>query len=184
MPAIRVEEAMRQPPERHAVPQPWPLPPNRWNALCWVVGNPEIGDGCWIGAFTLLDGSGGLRIGKGCDISSGAQVLTHSSMRRTVSERRWPHVDRAPTEIGEHCFLGTNAVVLMGSRIGHHSVVAAGAVVTEFSDFPPNSLIAGVPAVRKGDVEPDALRDRGPTSQPAWFTAAVPPRAAPESEQP
>ncbi|MBM4343783.1 MAG: acyltransferase [Deltaproteobacteria bacterium] len=139
----------------------WPLPANPYNRLCWVVGQPEIGPGCWIGAFTLIDGSGGLKIGAGTNISSGAQILTHSSVRRTVTERRHPHVDRAPTEIGEHCFVGTNAVVLMGSRIGHHCVIAAGAVVKEFSQFEPYSLIAGVPAVRKGAVDPEALADRG-----------------------
>lgn len=138
-------------------PPTWPLPPNPYNPLCWVVGAPEIGPGCWIGAFTLIDGSGGCRIGKGCEISSGAQILTHSSMRRTVTERAWPHVDRAATELGDHVFVGTNAVVLMGSKIGHHSVIAAGAVVREFSEFPPYSLIAGVPAVRKGDVDVERL---------------------------
>ncbi|MSQ83400.1 MAG: acyltransferase [Myxococcales bacterium] len=133
------------------------LPPNPYNRLCWVVGEPVIGAGCWIGAFTLIDGSGGLTIGAGCNISSGAQILTHSSMRRTVTERRHPHVDRAPTTIGDYCFIGANAVILMGSTIGHHSVIAAGAVVKEFSVFEPYSLIAGVPAVRKGAVDLEAL---------------------------
>jgi acetyltransferase-like isoleucine patch superfamily enzyme len=128
------------------------FPDNPYNAYCWMIGEPEIGEGCWVGAFTLLDGSGGLRVGKGCDISSGVQLVTHSSARRTVTEREYPHVDRAPIEIGDHVFLGTNAVVLMGSSIGHHSIVAAGAVVPEFSSFPPYSMIAGVPARRKGDV--------------------------------
>ena len=149
-----------------------PLPPNPWNALCWVVGTPDVGPGCWIGAFTMLDGSGGLRIGKGCEVSSGAQILTHSSMRRTVTARAWPDVDRAPTELGDHCFVGTNATILMGSRIGHHSVVAAGAVVKEFSDFPPFSLIAGVPATWRRRVDIDELRARGPAREPAWHTAA------------
>ena len=121
-------------------PPDWPLPPNPWNPLCWVVGEPQVGEGCWIGAFTLIDGSGGLTIGRGCNISSGAQILTHSSMRRTLTERRWPHVDRRPTELGEHCFVGTNAVILMGSRIGHHSVVAAGAVVLEGAEFQPYKI--------------------------------------------
>lgn len=128
------------------------LPANPYNALCWVVGEPEVGEGVWIGAFTLIDGSGGLKIGRGCNISSGAQLVTHSSARRTVTERAYPHVDRAPVELGDYVFVGSNAVVLMGARIGHHSVIAAGAVVSEGSEFAPYSLIAGVPAVRKGDV--------------------------------
>ncbi len=128
------------------------LPLNPYNPLTWVIGEPEIGEGVWIGAFTLIDGSGGLKIGAGVNISSGAQLVTHSSARRTVTERQYPHVDRAPIEIGAHTFIGTNAVILMGSRIGHHSMVAAGAVVREGSEFPPYSVIAGVPAVRKAEV--------------------------------
>ncbi|MFT4702565.1 MAG: acetyltransferase-like isoleucine patch superfamily enzyme [Bradymonadia bacterium] len=128
------------------------FPENPYNAFTWVIGDPDIGEGCWIGAFITLDGSGGLRIGKGCDISNNAQIMTHSSARRTVSAREFPDVERAPVEIGDHVFIGTSAVILMGSTIGSHSVVAAGAVVKQGSVFPPYSLIAGVPAVRKGDV--------------------------------
>ncbi len=128
------------------------LPDNPYNHLCWLIGDPKIDEGCWIGAFTVIDGSGGLSIGKGCNISSGAQIVTHSSARRTVTERAYPHVDRAPVVIGDYVFVGTNAVVLMGSQIGDHSIIAAGAVVSEHSVFPPYSLIAGVPAKRKGDV--------------------------------
>lgn len=143
------------------LPQPWPLPHNPFHPLCWVVGEPVIGAGCWIGAFTLIDGSGGLTIGQGCNVSSGAQILSHSSMRRTVTERRHPGVDRAATVLGEHCFVGSNAVILMGAQIGHHCVIAAGAVVKEHTVFPPYSLIAGNPAVWKKQVDPQAMIEDG-----------------------
>jgi acetyltransferase-like isoleucine patch superfamily enzyme len=123
-----------------------PLPENPYNPFCWITGTPSIGEGTWIGAFTLIDGQGGLKIGKGCDISSGAQILTHSTVRRCVSERKHNQVDRKPTEIGDHVFIGSNAVVQMGSRIGDHSVVGAGAVVLEDTLVPPYSLVVGVPA--------------------------------------
>jgi carbonic anhydrase/acetyltransferase-like protein (isoleucine patch superfamily) len=38
------------------------------------------------------------------------------------------------------------AVILNGARIGAGSIVAAGALVPEGKEFPPNSLIMGVPA--------------------------------------
>ena len=128
------------------------FPPNPYNRYAWLIGEPDIGTDVWIGAFTLIDGSGGLKIGCGVNVSSGAQIVTHSSARRTVTARAYPHVDRAPIEIGDHTFIGTNAVILMGSKIGKHCVVAAGAVVKQFSEFPDYSLIAGVPATRRGDV--------------------------------
>jgi acetyltransferase-like isoleucine patch superfamily enzyme len=122
------------------------LPPNRFNAHCWVTGSPAVGEGTWIGAFTLIDGQGGLSIGCGCNISSGAQILTHSTVRRCLTERKYNRVDCKPTVLEDYVFVGTNAVILMGCHIGHHSVVAAGAVVLEDTVIPPYSLVAGVPA--------------------------------------
>lgn len=121
------------------------IPANRYNPHAWIVGEPEIGEGTWIGAFTLIDGLGGLTIGKGCDVSCGASILTHSTARRCVTERRYPHIDRKPTIIEDYVFIGENATVLMGARIGHHSIVGAGSVVAEDAVIPPYSLVAGIP---------------------------------------
>jgi acetyltransferase-like isoleucine patch superfamily enzyme len=123
-----------------------PLPANPYNPFCWIAGTPAIGEGTWIGAFTLIDGLGGLKIGKGCNISSGAQILSHSTVRRCVSERRHAEIDRSPTEVGDFVFVGANAVVQRGARIGDHCVIAAGAVLLEDAVIPPYSLVAGVPA--------------------------------------
>ena len=38
------------------------------------------------------------------------------------------------------------AIVLNGAKIGQHSLVGAGALVTEGKEFPDNSLIVGAPA--------------------------------------
>ncbi|GAA4104536.1 acyltransferase [Nocardioides kongjuensis] len=120
------------------------LPPNPYNEHAWIVGEPEIGEGTWIGAFTVIDGSGGLVIGRGCDISSGVQIYTHSSARRCVSGRQFPEVERMPVRIGDRVFIGAGAIVNMGVEIGDEAVVGAGAVVT--GDVPPRTVVAGVPA--------------------------------------
>lgn len=123
-----------------------PLPPNPYNPFAWITGQPEIGAGTWIGAFTLIDGLGGLRIGRGCNISSGAQILSHSTVRRCVTEGRHPEIDRKPTSLGDFVFVGANAVIQMGAKIGDHSVIGAGAVVLEDAVVPSYSLVVGVPA--------------------------------------
>ena len=120
------------------------LPENPYNPHAWIIGSPVIGEGTWIGAFTLIDGSGGLTIGRGCDISSGVHIYTHSTARRCVSGRAYPDVEREPVVIGDRVFIGANAVVNMGVTIGDESVIGAGAVVTK--DVPPRSVVAGVPA--------------------------------------
>ncbi len=121
------------------------IPPNPYNPHCWITGTPEIGEGCWIGPFTLIDGIGGLRIGRGCDISTGAQILSHSTVRRCITEKKYSQIDVGLTVIEDYVFLGTNAVVLMGCHIGHHSIIAAGCVLKEGTVVPPFSLVAGVP---------------------------------------
>lgn len=113
----------------------------------WILGNPEISDRVWIGAFCLIDAyHAPVVIGRGTEISSGAQILTHSTVRRTISERRYGTQDFASVEIGEFCFIGTNATILMGAKIGHHSVVGAGSVVPQYTVIPPYSIVGGVPA--------------------------------------
>ncbi|HEY8435915.1 MAG TPA: DapH/DapD/GlmU-related protein, partial [Haloplasmataceae bacterium] len=46
--------------------------------------------------------------------------------------------------IEDGAFIGANAVILEGIRVGERAVVAAGAVVTK--DVPPHQVVAGVPA--------------------------------------
>lgn len=121
------------------------LPNNPFHPHAWFVGEPVIGEGCWIGAFCVIDGSGGLTIGTGCNLSAGTQIYTHSTVSRCVSEGT-RQIERRATNIGDHVYIGANAVVLMGSEIGDHSVIAAGAVVTEGTVAPPYSLLLGVPA--------------------------------------
>ncbi len=129
------------------------FPPNHFHPLTWVVGQPDIGAGTWIGPFCVIDGSGGLHIGDGCDISAGAHVYSHSTVLRCVSGRQVSEVERRPTWIGDHVFIGPNATVLMGVRIGDGAVVGAGAVVTR--DVPDGQVVAGVPAEHLGDVRSD-----------------------------
>jgi acetyltransferase-like isoleucine patch superfamily enzyme len=120
------------------------LPDNPYNPHAWVLGDPVIGPQCWIGAFTVIDGSGGLTIGSGCDISAGAQIYTHSTVRRVVSGRKDP-IERAPTSIGDRVHVGAGAVILMGCTIGDEVVIGAGCVVLEHTIVPSGSLVVGVP---------------------------------------
>lgn len=120
------------------------FPDNPYNPHAWIIGEPSIGAGTWIGAFTLIDGSGGLTIGVGCDISSGVHIYTHSTARRCVSGREFDEIEREAVSIGDRVFIGANAVINMGVTIGDEAVVGAGAVVTR--DVPARTVVAGVPA--------------------------------------
>jgi carbonic anhydrase/acetyltransferase-like protein (isoleucine patch superfamily) len=49
-------------------------------------------------------------------------------------------------QIGDGCLVGMNVTVLNGAKIGEGSMVAAGAVVPEGREFPPRSVLVGLPA--------------------------------------
>jgi acetyltransferase-like isoleucine patch superfamily enzyme len=117
-----------------------------------VAGDVEIGRGTWIGPFCSLDGTGGLEIGEGCDISAGVQLVTHDSVRRALSGGT-AAVEKAPIRSGHRCFVGSLAVVTRGVTIGPCCVVGAGSVVT--ADVPAQTIVAGIPARPIGRVELD-----------------------------
>lgn len=48
--------------------------------------------------------------------------------------------------IGDRCLIGINATIMDGAVIGENSIVAGHSIVRENTEFPPNSIIAGVPA--------------------------------------
>lgn len=128
----------------------------QFNEYCIIMGEPVIGENVWIGYFTVIDGSGGLIIEDGVEISSGAKIMSHSSDWRCINEKRIINnsinkegISYKPVQIGKYCFIGTNAVILKGVTIGHHSIIGAGSVVTK--DIPPYSVAIGIPAKVVGD---------------------------------
>ena len=56
-----------------------------------------------------------------------------------------PRLRTAPVIIEDNVWIGMNAIILKGVRIGENSVVAAGSVVTK--SIPRNVVVAGNPAI-------------------------------------
>jgi acetyltransferase-like isoleucine patch superfamily enzyme len=108
-----------------------------------VIGDVKVGAQTWIGPGVVLDGSGGLEIGAFCSISAGAQIYTHDTVEWAVSGGKAPP-SRAPTRIGDRCYIGPNVVVAKGVSIGNGCVVGAGSVV--LCDIPAGSKAVGAPA--------------------------------------
>ncbi len=65
--------------------------------------------------------------------------------------------------IGDHCLIGMGAVVMTGAVVGAECIIAAGAVVPEHMQIPPRSLVAGVPARVKKQLD-----DKTVASLPGW----------------
>ncbi len=103
----------------------------------------EVGEHTWIGPNTLLDGSGGLRIGSWCSIGPAVQLYSHDSALTALSGGAEAY-ERAPTEIGDNCWIGGGAVITMGVTIGPRCIVRPLSYVDQ--DLPEGSIAAGNPA--------------------------------------
>jgi acetyltransferase-like isoleucine patch superfamily enzyme len=137
-----------------------------------------LGDHVFIGQFNLVDASGGLAIGTGCQITSHVVLLTHSSHQalRLNRERYWGHAGLAPdaavlppgfrraaTQLGDWCFIGPHSVIAPGSTLGRGVLVRAFSHVS--GPVPDFAIVQGQPARVVGDVR-DADR--------AWIAAHGP----------
>lgn len=60
--------------------------------------------------------------------------------------------------VAEGALVGMNAVVLDDARVGEEALVAAGSVVTEGTEVPPRTLVTGVPAAPKADLDDSETR--------------------------
>jgi acetyltransferase-like isoleucine patch superfamily enzyme len=108
-------------------------------------GHVRLGSDSSVNAFCMLNGYGGLDIGRAVRIASHTVVL--SSTHRYDDPRVAVHeqgIEARPTSIGDGAWLGAHVVVVGGVSIGANSIVGAGTVVTD--DVPPWAVVAGVPA--------------------------------------
>jgi len=107
------------------------------------VGAVVIGDRTKIGLSNTIIGP----VTIGNDIRL-AQNITLSGLNHVYEDPNFPiheqGVTTAPIVIEDETWIGANAVILAGVRIGKHSIVAAGSVVTK--DIPPFSVALGNPA--------------------------------------
>ena len=110
-----------------------------------AVGDVIIGDHTRVGLHNTIIGP--VTIGSHVNL---AQSITVTALNHNFANPNLrideQGVSTNPVTIGDDIWIGANAVILPGVKIGNHSVVAAGAVVTK--DVPPHSLVAGVPATK------------------------------------
>ncbi|MCX6217311.1 acyltransferase [Spirosoma sp.] len=107
------------------------------------VGDIRIGDFCRIGIGSVVIGP----------VSIGAHVIlaqhvVMSGLNHGYEDIKTPirlqPVTTQPIIVEDECWIGANSVITAGVKIGKHSVVAGGSVVTK--DVPPYCIVAGNPA--------------------------------------
>lgn len=81
-----------------------------------------------------------MSIGTDVTLAPGAIILAHDASTKNFLN----YTKIGAVEIGDRVFIGANAVILPGNRIGNDVIIGAGAIVTK--DIPDNTVVAGNPA--------------------------------------
>jgi len=98
---------------------------SRIGLSCTVIGPVTIGNDIMLAQNIVLSG------------------LNHSyeDLSKPISRQKQT---TSMITIEDEVWIGANVVIVAGVRVGKHSVIAAGSIVTR--DVPPNSVVAGNPA--------------------------------------
>lgn len=112
--------------------------------------NIRVGKGVFINSGCHFQDQGGITIGDGALIGHNVVLAT---INHDFDPARRGDNHPAPIVIGKRVWIGANATVLPGVRIGDGAVVGAGAVVTK--DVPPCTIVGGIPAriIKKIEME-------------------------------
>jgi len=121
-----------------------------------IVGDVEIGDHSSVWFNSVVRGDVDIiRIGVHTNIQDGSilhvmkdqyPLILHDYV--TVGHGVMLH----GCEIESHCLIGMRATILNNAKVGAHSIVGAGALITEGTVIPPRSLVLGMPAKVKREL--------------------------------
>lgn len=104
-----------------------------------------IGDNVGIAADAFISVRGKVVIGSNTIFGPGVKLFAENHIFEDLEVPIYLQgATQKGIEIGEDCWIGTNAIILDGVHIGKKVIVAAGSVVTkDISDF---SIVGGIPA--------------------------------------
>lgn len=115
---------------------------------CLGHGHIRIGNDSGFSSVVISSRTA-ITIGSNVKVGGNVRIFDHDFHAVEWQNRRAPEkieaIRAVPVVVGDDVFIGTNAILLKGTRIGDRSVVSAGSVVFGL-DIPADSLVKGNPA--------------------------------------
>ncbi len=125
-------------------------------ANAFLHGPISLADGCSVNQAAILDGgSAGIRIGPNTRIAANTCIFAFNhgmAPERLIQEQA---VTSSGVTIGADVWIGANASIVDGVRIGDKAVIGMGSVVTR--DVPAGAKVGGNPARIIGARDPQLL---------------------------
>jgi len=116
---------------------------------CSIFGSAdhplEIGDKTYIGMFSIINGfAAKIIVGKNVSIAQNVNIMADSGPNASPLMQEYFPLIKGNVTIGDHSWIGANAIIMPGVELGEYCVVAANSFVNK--SFPPYSVIGGTPA--------------------------------------
>ena len=116
---------------------------------CYLYGSEEfileIGEKSYIGMKTIINGfRGKVTIGSHVSIAPSVNIMADSGPNASKEMQEFFPLVTGNIKIGNHCWLGTNSVIMPEVELGDFCVVAANSFVNQ--SFESYSVIGGNPA--------------------------------------
>lgn len=118
-----------------------------------------VGSHTYIGPHTILQAKESIQIGENVIIANDVVIVDNNNHPVSPEQRlqmsrcedymtdelwSWKYAESKPVVIEDNVWIGRDARILKGVRIGSGSIIGMGAVVTH--DVPPRVIVAGNPA--------------------------------------
>ena len=115
---------------------------------CIFSGNSIISEFATISEFTYgynVNINNAI-VGKYCSLAPDVKIGLdeHPLDKESTHPKFYIKIAQEKAEVGNHVWIGANAVVLSGVIVGNHAVVAAGAIVN--TNVSEKNIVGGVPA--------------------------------------
>lgn len=103
-------------------------------------------------SFQAIESNRKIIVGNDCMFSMGIDVWT-SDFHSIINCKNGKRINEPKDVIiGNHVWVGANALLLKGITLGNNCIIAAGSIVTK--SVPENSIVAGCPAkIIKNDID-------------------------------
>jgi acetyltransferase-like isoleucine patch superfamily enzyme len=124
-------------------------------------GRIRIGAYCYLGDHSRIWSAVGITVGNHVLVSHGVNIHDHDAHPVSATERHrqakeifsgcatnMDGVGMAPIVIEDDVWIGFNAIILKGVKIGRGAIIGAAAVITK--DVPPYAIMVGNPARQVG----------------------------------
>lgn len=97
-----------------------------------------MGKKCFFNQNTMISCIESITIGDGKQIGNNVTIIDHDYNYKNYIKDNKPLIS-SPIKIGDNVWIGADAIILRGSKIGNNVVIAAGTIVK--GEIPDDSLV-------------------------------------------